>query len=137
MAIEQEYRGEFLRKRRNLLIAGVALLLAAVMGSQFHAMETRAYQAPDIGNFLLISEENGDGDGDGIRETKIRRYRNVAGDRVFSMTTRDRLWAWSLESPVGEAEPERNYVIRDSDCDGSFDERYTLDADFHVPDCLK
>jgi hypothetical protein len=28
-------------------------------------------------------------------------------------------------------------VIRDSNCDGTFDERYGLDEQFHVPDCLK
>ena len=85
------------------------------------------------------SEEDGDGDGDGVKETHILRYRNVAGDGVFSMTTKDRLWAWSLESHSsgGEAAPDRSYVIRDSDCDGTFDERYSLEEQFHVPDCLK
>jgi hypothetical protein len=126
------------KEKRNLLIAALTLVLA-VMGTQVHAMETGAYQAPDIGKFLLIGEEDGDGDGDGVKETHILRYRNVAGDGVFSMTTKDRLWAWSLESHSsgGEAAPERNYVIRDSDCDGTFDERYRLDEQFHVPDCLK
>jgi hypothetical protein len=28
-------------------------------------------------------------------------------------------------------------VIRDSNCDGSFDEVYGLDDEFHVPDCVK
>lgn len=122
----------------NLLVAGLALGLAG-MGAQVHAMETGVYQAPDISKFLLVGEEDGDGDGDGAKETRILRYRNVAGDGVFSMTTKDRLWAWSLESHsgAGGTDPKRNYVIRDSDCDGGFDERYSLDEEFHVPDCLK
>jgi hypothetical protein len=124
--------------KRNLLIV-VPVLVFAVMGAQVHAMETGNYQAPDLSKFLLISEEDGDGDGDGVKETHILRYRNMAGDGVFSMTTKDRLWAWSLElyGGSGETDPERSYVIRDSDCDGTFDERYSLDEQFHVPDCLK
>jgi hypothetical protein len=31
----------------------------------------------------------------------------------------------------------RHYVIRDSDCDGIFDERYGLDEEYHLPDCLQ
>jgi hypothetical protein len=122
---------------------GVVLLSAvfplALGAGQALAMATGAYQAPDISQFLLLSEEDGDGDGDGVKETHILRYRNLAGDRVFSMTTKGRLWAWSLESHAGAggADQERNYVIRDSDCDGVFDERYRLDEQFHVPACLK
>ncbi len=122
--------------KRNLLISALVL---ALMGAQVHAMESGVYQAPDISKFLLIGEEDGDGDGDGVKETHILRYRNVAGDGVFSMTTKERLWAWSLESHSsgGEEALARSYVIRDSDCDGIFDERYSLEEQFHVPDCLK
>ena len=117
----------------------VAALFIALGPTRLAALETGAYQPPDISQFLLVGEENGDGDGDGLKETHILRYRNLAGDSVFSMTTGGRLWAWSLEShgAANEADPGRNYVIRDSDCDGTFDERYRLDEQFHVPDCLK
>jgi hypothetical protein len=123
---------------RGLVLGAVPGLVLALVGEQVRAVETGVYQAPDLGQFLLIGEEDGDGDGDGVNETRILRYRNLAGDSAFSMTTKDRVWAWSLESHgPGEADPERNYVIRDSDCDGRFDERYGLDEQFHVPDCLK
>ena len=52
------------------------------------------------------------------------------------MTTRDRLWAWSLNTRDNDS-GVRNYVIRDSNCDGVFDEVYGLDDEYHVPDCLK
>lgn len=138
MAIEQVHRGDPLRRKGNLLIVAVALVVGA-MGGQVHAVEAGTYQAPDISKFLLVSEEDGDGDGDGVKETHILHYRNVAGDKAFSMTTKDHLWAWSVESGAssGEVNLERNFVIRDSDCDGSFDERYSLDEQFYVPDCLK
>jgi len=102
------------------------------------AMEIGAYQPPDVTAFVLISEEDGDGDGDGVKETHIRRYRNLDGDSIFSLTTKGRLWAWSLESVGSPAiSGPRDYVIRDSDCDGIFDQRYALNEEFHVPDCLK
>ena len=124
--------------RKGKLLIAVLASVPAVMGEQVRAVEPGTYEAPDISKFLLIGEEDGDGDGDGVNETHILRYRSVAGDGVFSMTTKDRLWAWSMESQGGgESDPERNYVIRDSNCDGTFDERYSLDEQFHVPDCLK
>jgi hypothetical protein len=101
------------------------------------ASETGTYEPPDLRNFLLIGEQDGDGDGDGVKETHILRYQSSAGDRIFSMTTGGRLWAWSLDSQgrVEDADPRRDYVIRDSDCDGTFDERYRLDEEFEVPEC--
>jgi hypothetical protein len=121
-------------------IVGATLLAAigAFVGARAVAMETaRAFPAPDLEGFLMIEEGNDDGDGDGLNETHIVRYRNLAGDKVFSMTTKGRLWAWSREQHGAGPSIERNYVVRDSNCDGAFDERYTLDEQFKVPDCLK
>lgn len=102
------------------------------------AMEKGRYEAPDIEKYVSTGQSDGDGDGDGIRETHITRYRNLSGDRVFSMTIDNRLWAWSLDTGGDDdADVRRNYVIRDSDCDGVFDERYRIDEEFHVPACLK
>ena len=55
---------------------------------------------------------------------------------MVSLTTRGHLWAWSLDARENESALS-NYVIRDSDCDGVFDEVYGLEDEFHVPDCLK
>jgi hypothetical protein len=100
------------------------------------AVEKGDYKAPLLDEFAITSEEDGDGDGDSVNETHIVHYSNLMGDRVFSMTTKGKLWAWSRESHAG-SESEKNYVIRDSDCDGRFDERYSLDDEFHLPDCVK
>ena len=125
----------------SLLSIFAATSLAAIgafVGVQAVAMDTaRAFPVPDLKDFLMIAEGTGDGDGDGVNETYIVRYRNIAGDRVFSMTTKGRLWAWSREQQGGGSGIERNYVVRDSNCDGTFDERYSLDEQFKVPDCLK
>jgi hypothetical protein len=56
---------------------------------------------------------------------------------IVSMTTKGRLWAWSREQHAGGAGLDHNYVIRDSNCDGIFDERSSLDEQFHIPDCLE
>ena len=140
MAYEKVHRAEILRENGAPASAVLALaLLLTMTAGQLPAREAGDYPAPDMSKFLLVSEEDGDGDGDGIKETHIRHYKNVAGDKAFSMTTEYRLWAWSVESRAGsgEADLDRNFVIRDSDCDGTFDERYGLDEQFHVPDCLK
>ena len=86
---------------------------------------------------MWSGQYDADGDGDGINETHVRRYIDSKGDTAFSMTTNGQLWAWSLDASDGdEADINKHYVIRDSDCDGVFDERYSLSAQFHVPRCL-
>jgi hypothetical protein len=113
----------------------MALLLGA---GQAHSMETGSFTGPGMEGFVKIGESDGDGDADGTDETRIRRFRNLNGDRMFTMTAKDRLWAWSVDAVNDDdSDLNRNYVLRDSDCDGRFDERYRLDEGFNLPDCLK
>jgi hypothetical protein len=119
-------------------LLAVATVLGGLLWGQAGAMDRGpGFEPPSLDQFILIREDNGDGDGDGIKETHILRYRDLAGDSVFSMTTDGILWAWSMEGHRGATAPEHNYVIRDSDCDGTFDERYSLEEQFHVPECAK
>ncbi len=108
----------------TLLLATVQPLLAG------------QFTPPDLTGFVLHDERDADGDGDGVNETHIRRYRNANGDSIFSMTSKGRLWAWSLDTRDDDA-GEHNYVIRDGNCDGTFDEVYSLGDEYHVPGCLK
>ena len=94
------------------------------------------FTPPEIEGFNLHDERDADGDGDGKNETQIRHYLNANGDSLASFTSNGRLWAWSLDTRESDMGPE-NYVIRDSVCDGVFDEVYSLDDEFHVPDCVK
>jgi hypothetical protein len=94
------------------------------------------FEPPDLEGYAVYNEHEADGDGDGVEETHVTRYFNDQGDSVFSLMTKGILWAWSLNTRGDEA-PGRNYVIRDSNCDGVFDEVYGLDQEFHIPDCLK
>ena len=137
MAPEYRHRNPLAPRRQAAFWPALVLLILAG-GAGIAAAQGGAHRVPDLAGFLLYAEEEADGDGDGTKETHIVRYRNSAGDSVFSMTTKGRLWAWSLESgPAGGTDPSRNYVIRDSDCDGAFDELYGLSDQFQVPDCLK
>ena len=118
------------------LYAVMAMFLALGC-AQVVAMETGVYQPPDLSRFLLINGEDADGNGDGTKETHIRHYQAASGDKIFSMTTNDEIWAWSMQTHGhGQVGSGWNYVIRDSDCDGVFDEKYSLDEEFHLPDCL-
>jgi hypothetical protein len=114
---------------------GAALPLCA---GQALAVDKGEFRGPGMEGFVKIQEYDADGDGDGDKETLVRRFRNLNGDLMFTMTTKDQLWAWSVDA-VGDDDSriERNYVLRDSDCDGRFDERYRLDEQFTPPDCLK
>jgi len=101
------------------------------------SMEKGMFFKPGLPDYQLHNEYDDDGDGDGIKETHVRRYINSKGDSAFSLTTHDTLWAWSLDTKGDDdSDIHKNYVIRDSNCDKVFDERYSLDAEFHVPACL-
>ena len=116
----------------------VFVAVSAGLLSPTIAMEKGDFAAPEMAKYVSVGESDGDGDGDGIKETHITRYRSLAGDRVFSMSSKDTLWAWSLDTGGDDdGDLNANYVIRDSDCDGVFDERYGIDEEFHVPTCLK
>jgi len=125
------------QQQLNPLKSGIAM--AAILALAFIAMPVLAveegdYKSPSLDGFTLAGEE--DADGDGVNETHVRHYKNATGDLLFSMTTKGTLWAWSRQSHAG-AESDSNYVIRDSNCDGVFEQRYGLDEEYHVPDCLK
>ena len=100
-------------------------------------VEKGMYFRPELSDYELHNEYDDDGDSDGVKETHVRRYINSTGDSAFSLTTRGTLWAWSLDiKGDDDSDIHKNYVIRDSNCDTVFDERYSLDAQFHVPECL-
>jgi hypothetical protein len=129
--------GRFRKAFAGPVRAGGIVLLVCWAG-QATAVEQGDFRGPGMEGFVKVTEYDADGDDDGVKETLIRRFKNLDGDRMFTMTTSDQLWAWSLDS-YGDDNTQlgRNSVLRDSDCDGRFDERYRLDEEFHLPDCLK
>jgi len=111
-------------------------ILAVSLTGMLPVAQAAQFTPPDLEGFKLHDERDADGDGDGKNETKLGQYLNPNGDSIVSFTSKGKVWAWSLDTRDSEIGPQ-NYVIRDSNCDGVFDEVYGLDDEFHVPDCLK
>ena len=106
--------------------------LTALLG----VAQAAPFTPPELEGFNLHDERDADGDGDGKNETSLGQYLNSNGDSIVSFTSNGRVWAWSLDTRDSDTGPQ-NYVIRDSDCDGTFDEVYGLVDEFNVPDCVK
>jgi len=116
----------------SLILVALIFLLAGMPG----LVQASPFTPPDLEEFNLHDERDADGDGDGKNETKLGQYLNANGDSLVSFTSNGQVWAWSLDTRDSEI-GSQNYVIRDSDCDGTFDEVYGLDEEFLVPDCVK
>jgi hypothetical protein len=112
------------------------IVLACVLVMPPVIAEPSKFDPPKLDGFNLHDERDADGDGDGVNETHIRQYFDTVGDSIVSMTTKERLWAWSINTRNNDS-AVKNYVIRDSDCDGVFDEVFGLNQEFNIPDCLK
>jgi hypothetical protein len=123
-------------KRYSLRITLLTVMLMVSLTGNLQVAQATTFTPPDLEGFNLHDERDADGDGDGKNETRIKHYLNSNGDSIASFTSNERLWAWSLDTRDNEVGP-RNYVIRDSNCDGIFNEVYGLDDEFHVPDCVK
>ena len=113
-----------------------AIVLACALAMPSAMAAPTQYDPPKLDGFNLHAERDADGDGDGSKETHIKQYFNTSGDSIVSMTTKERIWAWSMDKRNNDS-AIKNYVIRDSNCDGVYDEVYSLEQDFHVPDCVK
>ena len=103
----------------------LSLAFVAIL-QQAHAANIATFTPPDLAGYTLQGENDADGDGDKVEETHIMHYLNSNGDSLVSMSINGVVWAWSLDTRDDES-PVNNYVIRDSDCDGIFDEVYSLD----------
>jgi len=114
----------------------LCIVILFLCGAYTQSSMARNFDPPGLEGFNLHVERDADGDEDGKKETHIKQYFNTSGDSIVSMSTKGMIWAWSLDTRDDES-GVKNYVIRDSNCDGQFDEVYGLDDEFHVPDCLK
>ena len=123
---------------KDELFAHSAVKLAVITALTCFAFYVNAeqFEPPSLEGFMLHAERDADGDGDGTKETHIKQYLNTSGDSLASMTTNGKTWAWTLNTRANDL-GSSNYVIRDSNCDGVFNEVYGLDEEFHVPDCAK
>ncbi len=124
------------RRGSRTLTAILTFAMVHIFGAAGMAQASQ-FNPPKLDGYNLAGEQDTDGDGDGVKETHVQQYLNATGDSIFSMTTNGHLWAWSLETKGESTNGPQNYVIRDSDCDGVFDEVYSLDDKYYVPACVK
>jgi hypothetical protein len=115
----------------------LTIALAVSLTGMLRVAQAAEFTPPDLDGFNQHDERDADGDGDGKNETQIKQYLNSNGDSIVSFTSNEQLWGWSLDTRDKDETGTQNYVIRDSDCDGIFDEVYGLDDEFHVPACVK
>ena len=110
---------------------GLAVLTAGTSGQA-------TFTAPGLQAYRLQKAYQQDADGDGVEETHVHRYRSRVGDQVLSLSARGQVWAWTLDTANDDdADIMANHVIRDSDCDGNFDQRYGLHEPYRLPVCLQ
>lgn len=69
------------------------LILACCMTGPALAVDTGQFRGPGREGFVKIQEYDADGDQDGAKEIRVRRFRNLDGDRMFTMTPGEQLWA--------------------------------------------
>lgn len=125
--------------RQDIASTTLAVIMAFASASAM-AAEIGVFQPPNLENYAQEQEWGKDGDDDGLQETHFVRFMNPRGDKVVRMTTKGAVWAWIIKShayPLDSQDLGKNYVLRDSNCDGKYDERYSIDEHFELPECLK
>jgi len=121
-----------------ILISSVVCFIFTPL--QAYAMEKGVFQPPSLEGYKLEKEFDVDVDEDGIKESNMTRYQNSAGDRILKLKTKNRIWGWAVKRhkyPEDKNDLTKNYAIKDSNCNGIFDEIYRWDEQFYLPDCLK
>lgn len=107
--------------------------------SALFAEELGMYEPPDLAGYVLYKSRLIDADEppDGIKESLLEKFRTSDGKKVFRISTRGYVWAWSKKNAQDTNSSKENYVIVDSDGDGIFDVRYSLKEIFGRPSYLK
>ena len=105
-----------------------------------HAYEEGVYQPPSLEGYHFDKAKKFDKDWpeDGIKETLVERFLNSKGQGILKYTTKGKTWAWGIMgNPSDRNDTTNNFLIRDSDGDGSYDEKYLGNEGFSLPDYLK
>jgi hypothetical protein len=90
--------------------------------------EKNFFQSPNLKDYQLSKEW--DDNSVWNKDTHVKMYRNENGDRVYGFLTNNQVWGWRVVlSNVKETGHDltKNYKIRDSNCNGTFDEKYSIE----------
>ena len=102
LTVLRERRNRDDRKAHRPWPTLAALVAGLVMSFPLWGVQRGVYAPPNPHGFTHYQSYDADGDGDEMKETRIDRYLSPSGDSLFSMTTGDRLWAWSLATHGAE-----------------------------------
>lgn len=118
-----------------------AVMLTLALGSQAAlAVEQGAFEAPSLEGYELKDTQEIDAgkESDDVKETTLEVYANADGNLILKYATKEEVWAWGiLGDPQDQERNEKNYVIRDSSGDGTYDEKFFGDESFSLPDHLQ
>jgi hypothetical protein len=90
--------------------------------------ENKIFQPPDLNDYQLSKEW--DDNSVWIKDTHVMKYTNRKGDKIYRYSTNKHVWGWTVVlSNAKETGHDltKNYKIRDSKCNGKFDEKYSLE----------
>jgi len=125
--------------KTKILLLLVALLVSIAL--QSHAMEKGIFQPPSLEDYEYERAWQMDINKDGVKETHVTMYKNSDGGKILKITSLNgTVWAWAVRSsywPKDKEDLTKNYTLRDSNCDGVFDEKLKNDEAYKVPDCLR
>ena len=129
----------------NIRNAGLVTLLAATLslglGMNANAMEENpnGWPVPSLEGYTKVKGKWEDGDDNpntGVdgKETLSEIFMKEGTGVITKYSTAKATFAWAKAS--NPFDPDA-YIIIDSDCDGVFEEKYTFNETFDMPDCAK
>lgn len=101
---------------------------------------TGAHVPPGLEGYKFTQEFKADGDNNGTEETTGYAYQDDDGNVRYVLVAGNQVWAWTQQSkdfPADKDDLEKNYTLRDANCDGGFDQRLSPTDKVVLPDCLK
>jgi len=115
----------------------IIFLLASI--APLSAMEKGVFKPPSLEGYTLVQTKQLDKDKvkDGIKETTLEIYGNAIGQYIGKYTCNGIIWEWGVKANNNNDDTINNYILRDSDGDGIFDERYGGNETTYVPDWVK
>jgi len=125
---------------KNTLLVMNLFILVLCTTSFVTAFEKEVFQPPSLEGYVLDNAAYLDKDKiiDGIHETLGEVFKNSEGKVIVRLSTDRKTWAWGIfGNPSDRTDIINNYVIRDSNGDGIFDEKYPANEQFFLPDWVK
>ena len=113
---------------------------ATLMGFSAYAKEIGNFKRPSLKGYSFDKVFYMDMNEDGTNDTKIEIYKNNNGDKVLKSYKKgtNEIWSWGLDSTNdNNSNIQKNYIVVDTDGDGSFDTKYKLEEEIPLPSWVK